>query len=85
MRKYILSIDRVSAYEILNDKIKAIEKQAAEKAAREELQKEKIGQVKKTTRKSSGRRRTATSPVVKVLTSATFIRGVMGILSKAIK
>jgi hypothetical protein len=27
-------------------------------------------------------RRTSTSPVVKVLTSATFIRGVMGILKK---
>ncbi len=85
VRKYSRTIDRVSAYEILNDKIKAIEKQAAEKEAREERQKEKIGRVKKTTRKSSGRRRTATSPVVKVLTSATFIRGVMGILSKAIK
>jgi len=85
VRKYSRSIDRVSAYEILNEKINAIEKQATEKAAKEKLQKEKIERVKTTTTRSRGRRRSATSPVVKVLTSATFIRGVMGILSKAIK
>ena len=85
VRKYSRSIDRESAYEILNEKIKAIEKQAAEKAAREKLQKEKIQRAKTTTRRTSTQRRPATSPVVKVLTSATFIRGVMGILSKAMK
>jgi len=30
-------------------------------------------------------RRTTINPVVKVLTSATFIRGVMGVLTKAMK
>ncbi|MDT8401031.1 MAG: helicase HerA-like domain-containing protein [Bacteroidales bacterium] len=84
--KYSRTIDRESAYEILGAKIKTIEKQAEEKAAREEKEKQKKeGTVKKTGRKTTGRRRTATSPVVKVLTSATFIRGVLGILSKAIK
>jgi len=85
VRKYSHAIDRESAYEILDTKIKAIEKQAAEKAAREELEKERIERVKKTSRKPTTRRRSATSPVVKVLTSATFIRGVMGILTKAMK
>jgi hypothetical protein len=38
-------------------------------------------------RRSSGttRRRTGVNPVVKVLTSATFIRGVLGIMRKVIK
>ncbi len=85
VRKYSQAIDRESAYEILDKKIKAIEKQADEKAAREELEKERIERVKKTSRKPTTRRRPATSPVVKVLTSATFIRGVMGILTKAMK
>ncbi|MCK7541886.1 MAG: hypothetical protein MZV63_68875 [Marinilabiliales bacterium] len=39
----------------------------------------------RTTRTTTSRRRTATHPVVKVLTSATFIRGVMGILTRAMK
>ena len=38
VRKYSRSIDRESAYEILNAKIEAIEKQAAEKAAREKVE-----------------------------------------------
>ncbi|MBN1387282.1 MAG: DUF853 family protein [Bacteroidales bacterium] len=83
--KYGRAIDRESAYEILNAKIKDIEQRADEKAAREKLEKERIERVRKTTGKTSTRRRSATSPVVKVLTSATFIRGVMGILSKAMK
>jgi len=80
------TIDRESACEILGAKIKTIEKQAAEKAAREETEKQKKeGSVIKPSRRTTTRRRTATSPVVKVLTSATFIRGVMAILSKVMK
>ncbi|MCK7536904.1 MAG: hypothetical protein MZV63_41065 [Marinilabiliales bacterium] len=36
-------------------------------------------------RTSTARRRAPVNPVVKVLTSATFIRGVMGVLTKAMK
>ncbi|MBC2839686.1 helicase HerA-like domain-containing protein [Robiginitalea sp. SC105] len=72
--KYNEVIDRESAYEMLNEKI---EKAEAE-AAREE---------KSTARRStpSGRRSTRMNPVVKVLTSATFIRGVLGVLKKVIR
>ncbi|NER10564.1 hypothetical protein SAMN06265375_102462 [Muriicola jejuensis] len=74
--KYNETIDRESAYEILNEKI-----EKAEAMAKKE--EEKVS-----TRTSSSRSRrssTRQNPVVKVLTSATFIRGVLGILSKAMK
>jgi len=62
-------VDRESAYEILTEKI--------EKAnARQTTSKPK------STRRRSSQRQ---DPLVKVLTSATFIRGVMGILNKVIK
>jgi DNA helicase HerA-like ATPase len=68
---YNKSVDRESAYEILNAKI-----EKAEAAA------EKAPPAPKQTR---SRRSTAQDPLVKVLTSATFIRGVMGILKKVIR
>lgn len=69
--KYSSVIDRESAYEILGEKIARLGKEAA-------AQEERIPQ--RTT--ASGRRRQ--DPVVKVLTSATFIRGVFGILKKVL-
>ena len=68
---YNEEVDRESAYEILNAKI-----EKAEAAA------EKEHPAPKATRT---RRSTAQDPLVKVLTSATFIRGVMGILKKVIR
>ena len=68
---YNEEVDRESAYEILNAKI-----EKAEAAA------EKEPPAPKQTR---SRRSTAQDPLVKVLTSATFIRGVMGILKKVIR
>ena len=68
---YNTPVDRESAYEILNAKIEKAEA-AAEKEAPEP-------------KRSTARRSTAQDPLVKVLTSATFIRGVMGILNKVIK
>ncbi len=76
--KYNKSIDRESAYELLNEKIESINKEKSEKAKREE--EEKINKK----RTSSSRRSTRQNPVVKVLTSATFIRAVFGILKKVI-
>ncbi len=97
VRKYNQVIDRESAYEILTRKISIIEKQAAEEAARKEWERGRAGErsgtvtpSRKTTTTSSRRttttkrRRTTIHPVVKVVTSATFIRGVMGILKKVI-
>ena len=86
--KYNEEIDRESAYEMLNKKIekaeiakvKADEKEAKEEAAAK-AQKEKSRS--KTT--STRRRSTAQNPIVKVLTSATFIRSVFGILKKVMR
>ena len=88
VRKYNQTIDRESAYEILDKKIKLIEEQAAGEAARKEWEMRRTGEKSRTTTTAprrtttARRRRTTTHPVVKVLTSATFIRGVMGILKK---
>lgn len=86
--KYSQIIDRESAYEILGRKVESIRKEKAEEELRAEREKEyRTSSRRSSTGRSSGTtrsRRTATSPVVKVLTSATFIRGVLGILKKVI-
>jgi len=61
----------------------AIQKQAEEEAERKEREKGRWGEEGRSTRTS--RRSVARSPVVKVLTSATFIRGVLGIMKRVIK
>ncbi len=76
--RYSRVIDPESAAEMLEKKIQAAEQKRSDAAARKADQ--KAGRAGTTTR-----RRTATHPVVKVLTSATFIRGVMGILTRAMK
>jgi uncharacterized protein len=74
VRKYSAATDRESAYEILGRKIKAPEREK-EGGQRAETE----------TRPASSRSRPLpVSPVIKVLTSATFIRGVMGILKKVL-
>lgn len=93
VRKYAQAVDRESAFEILSKKIEIVQKQAAEEAERKEWEKERRGEWEKERRGewgrrssgTTGRRRTAASPVVKVLTSATFIRGVLGIMKKVMK
>lgn len=74
IKKYNEEIDRESAYEILNEKIEKAEKEA-----------EKEKEQRPTSRSSSPRKSTRMNPVVKVLTSATFIRGVMGVLKKVMR
>ncbi|GAA4290320.1 helicase HerA-like domain-containing protein [Aestuariibaculum suncheonense] len=82
VKKYNETIDRESAYELLNKKI--AEAEADE--AKEQAEKEKEALKKARTSSSTSRRRsTAMNPVVKVLTSATFIRSVFGILTKIMK
>ncbi|HLV62790.1 helicase HerA-like domain-containing protein [Galbibacter sp.] len=73
--KYNKIVDRESAYEILTRKIEISQREEVQKQAKEEQSKQQ-----KTSRKS-----TRMNPVIKVLTSATFIRGVMGILKKAMR
>lgn len=76
--KYNEDLDRESAYEILDRKIKIAEKEEAKEKAKEER--------KKVIKTSSQRRSSsAQGAVIKVLTSATFIRGVLGIMNKLLK
>ncbi|RLD27207.1 MAG: ATPase [Bacteroidetes bacterium] len=75
--KYNEDIDRESAYEKLNEKIKKAEVLKVREEARLEKQKTKS--------RTTSRRSTRQNPILKVLTSATFIRAVFGILKKAMK
>jgi hypothetical protein len=75
--KYNESINRESAEELLQEKIK----QAHEDDIKEKAQTERA----KASRSRSTRSRNRQNPIIKVLTSASFIRGVMGILGKALK
>jgi DNA helicase HerA-like ATPase len=76
--KYNKVIDRDSAFEILSKKIEN---------AQEAADREVIKEMSKKSSKSTGSRSTSTrmNPVVKVLTSAAFIRGALGILNKMMK
>lgn len=77
-KKYNDVVDRESAYELLNEKIEKAEREAEREAEQER---------KSTSRRTTTKRRRSTrqDPVVKVLTSATFIRGVLGILKKVMR
>ncbi|GAA0741603.1 helicase HerA-like domain-containing protein [Gaetbulibacter jejuensis] len=82
VKKYNETIDRESAYEILNEKIERAEaEEAKEKARKEKEELKKAG----SKRRASSTRSNRMNPVVKVLTSATFIRSVFGILTKVMK
>ncbi|SIS85075.1 hypothetical protein SAMN05421766_104370 [Zobellia uliginosa] len=72
VKKYGETIDRESAYEILNEKIELAEAEA---------EKEKKAPRKTSRSKASTRQ----NPIIKVLTSATFIRGVLGVLKKVMR
>ncbi|MGD0340893.1 MAG: helicase HerA-like domain-containing protein [Bacteroidales bacterium] len=93
VHKYSQVIDRESAYEILSRKVDQIQQEKADEAAdkssggdRNEAEIPQSGRGRSTPGYSgrTSARRPAVSPVVKILTSATFIRGVMGILKKVI-
>ncbi|MET6989867.1 helicase HerA-like domain-containing protein [Sediminicola arcticus] len=76
VKKYNDSMDRESAYEILNAKI-----ERAEIAAEKAKEKEEPVSRRTTSRRTSTRQ----NPIIKVLTSATFIRGVLGVLKKVMR
>ncbi|KOY52740.1 helicase HerA-like domain-containing protein [Polaribacter dokdonensis] len=89
IHKYNNNLDRESAYELLNQKIKDIndaEQKAIEDAERQkEIERLAKQKAREENYKRSSRRSTRQDPLVKVLTSATFIRAVFGILKKVIK
>jgi uncharacterized protein len=76
VKKYSELIDRESAYELLTQKINAAQEQATQ--ATTEAKEEKTSSGPSTTE-------VVTKSVLKVVTSATFIRGAFGILSKLFK
>jgi len=75
VKKYSEVIDRESAYEMLNKKIEAVEQEVAAKE-------EQVQQQKEAKKEASEPMSQTTKSVIKVLTSATFIRGAFGILTK---
>ncbi|SNR76503.1 hypothetical protein SAMN06265371_111130 [Lutibacter agarilyticus] len=75
--KYDEAIDRESAYEILNDKIEKINEKEEVEARKKETE-------KKSSTSSKRRASTRMNPILKVVTSATFIRGVLGILKRVL-
>ncbi len=83
VRKYSRVVDPDSAYEMLERKMASAEQGRYEAEERKTREREAERYSRTTT--TARRRRPAVSPVVKVLTSATFIRGVMGILTRAMK
>ena len=78
VRKYSEVLDRESAYEILNKKISEMETAAAQK----QLIEENAKPTKSSTATSTSQTKKS---IIKVLTSATFIRGFFGVMSKLMK
>jgi DNA helicase HerA-like ATPase len=72
--KYNQEIDRESAYEMLNKKILEVHRNETEE----------VNKSKKAKRENNARS-ARINPLLKVVTSATFIRGVLGILKKIMK
>ena len=91
VRKYGQAIDRESAYEILNKKVSETEQKNEPETIKKESGQVSYDQQKQDRPSYShgtpyGRSaKTPQDQVVKVLTSATFIRGVFGILKKVMK
>jgi DNA helicase HerA-like ATPase len=85
VKKYSELIDRESAYELLNKKIALAEAEATKKQIAIEKEKEVVKTPKTTTRQGPSTGEVVGKSVLKVLTSATFIRGALGILSKMLK
>lgn len=86
VRKYSEAVDRESAYEILIQKVSELERESQAAEAQKQWEKEQRSNAGRTTSPSYGRTsRAPKNEVVKVLTSATFIRGVFGILKKVMR
>lgn len=85
VKKYNETIDRESAYELLNKKIEQAEAAEAKEKAKQEQEALDKEAAKKRSASTSTRKSSAMNPIIKVLTSATFIRSVFGILTKVMK
>ena len=90
VRKYSQAIDPESAYEILSRKASGMQKEATVEPARNDWgdggTAGEMSKPRTTSHSTYGRSsKTPQDEIVKVLTSATFIRGVFGILKKVMK
>ena len=83
-KKYNQDVDRESAYEMLNKKIEIADAEEAKEKARLEKEKLKKAETKERTSRSRSRS-TRQNPIIKVLTSPTVIRSVLGILTKMLR
>jgi len=79
VKKYSENIDRESAYEMLNKKIAQIEEESTKETEN------KAPQTRTSSKQEPSTTEVVGKSVLKVLTSATFIRGAFGILSKFLK
>ena len=77
VKKYSELIDRESAYEMLNKKIAVVEQEVT--------QQEEAKAAEKVEKQSSETTGSVTKSVIKVLTSASFIRGAFSVLMKVLK
>jgi DNA helicase HerA-like ATPase len=77
VKKYSELIDRESAYEMLNKKIAVVEEEINEQEQKQESQKQQ--------NEGPSTASVVGKSVLKVLTSATFIRGAFGVLTKMFK
>ncbi|MBA3986653.1 MAG: DUF853 family protein [Flavobacteriales bacterium] len=91
VKKYNETIDRESAYELLNQKIARAEQEEAIEKAKKEREAASRGSTSRSSGNSSRnqrtttRRRTTQNPLTKILSSPTVIRSVLGILGKMLK
>ncbi|MFT6125651.1 MAG: DNA helicase HerA-like ATPase [Flavobacteriaceae bacterium] len=86
IKKYNKEVDRESAYELLNEKIETAEKEEVKRKVREENEAvEKSSSRSSSRSKSRSRKSTRQNPFIKVLTSPTVIRSVLGILGKMLR
>ncbi|MFA9186771.1 helicase HerA-like domain-containing protein [Flavobacterium magnesitis] len=79
VKKYSENIDRESAYEILNKKIAHSEEENTKETEK------KASQTRSSSKQEPSTTEVVGKSVLKVLTSATFIRGAFGILSKILR
>jgi hypothetical protein len=87
VQKYSQLIDRESAYEILGRKVSEVNQEKAQEQQRKDREIEQKREEQNYPPRTSygSRTKSPQDQMVKVLTSATFIRGVFGILSKVLR
>lgn len=85
IREYNQEIDRESAYELLNKKIEITEREEVLDKIRKENEEFRRTSSRSSSQNRSRRRNTRQNPFVKILSSPTVIRSVLGILGKMMR